>query len=502
MRNTVTRRELLLAGAAGATGLLNGLLPSSRAQAAIARAKPNIIFILADDLGVADVSCYGAPEIKTPAIDEIAREGARFTQAYANSAVCTASRTALITGRYQYRLRVGLEEPLALSKSVGLPAEQPTLPSILKKAGYQTWLIGKWHLGELPNFGPLKSGYDHFYGFRGGTLDYFSHKFGAESDFWEDAGPIEQHGYLTDLLGQRAVQVIQAHAGNPAPLFMSLHFNAPHWPWQGPGDEAASKRTDGKMAGPEGGTLQTYNLMVEALDRQIGLVLEALAQSGQADDTMVVFTSDNGGERFSNTWPFTGKKSELLEGGLRIPAAIRWPGHIPGGLVSTQTMMLMDWLPTLTAAAGTGPDAGSPTDGMNLLPVLTQGAPVHSRKLFWRYKANAQRAMRDGDYKVLKIAGNTFLFNVVDDPLERANLRSRFPEIYQRMTAEWTAWNKTMLPESPDSMTYNNTGAEWADHINTATVDPKAVDDGLIWPTQPEPSFGPPGLGAGPPGDQ
>ncbi len=202
--------------------------------------KPNILFILADDLGYADLSCYGRRDLRTPNIDRIAAEGMRFTQAYANSAVCTASRVALITGRYQYRLTVGLEEPLPSreTRKVGLPPAHAALPSILKKAGYQSTLIGKWHLGRLPDFGPLQSGYDHFYGFRGGALDYFTHKYGPPAsdteDLWDDDAKIHQMGYLTDLLGSRAVDVVDAYAKLGRPFLVSLHFNAPHWPWEAP----------------------------------------------------------------------------------------------------------------------------------------------------------------------------------------------------------------------------------------------------------------------------
>ena len=170
----------------------------------------------------------------------------RFMQAYANSAVCSATRTALITGRYQYRLPVGLEEPIAGDRNVGLPPEHPTLPSLLKKAGYGTTLIGKWHLGRLPDYGPLKSGYDHFWGFRGGGLDYFTHKSGIAStdtdDLWDGDAKIHQVGYLTDLLGDRAVAAIGDYAKAKRPFLLSLHFNAPHWPWEGPDDEAESQR--------------------------------------------------------------------------------------------------------------------------------------------------------------------------------------------------------------------------------------------------------------------
>jgi arylsulfatase A-like enzyme len=470
-RQSISRRDLLRA----ATGMIV-LTASGDLTAQRASKPPNIVFILADDLGYADVACYGRPDLRTPHIDDIAAKGVRFLQAYANSAVCTATRVALITGRYQYRLRVGLEEPLAGNPDVGLPPEHPTLPSLLKKAGYGTTLIGKWHLGVLPKFGPLESGYDHFYGFRGGAVDYFRHTAnGSSEDLWDDDVLIHQVGYLTDLLGSRSVEVINAYAKSRQPFLISLHFNAPHWPWEAPGDEAESRRLaqpgSGGIYDLDGGSQKTYQGMIEAMDRQIGRVLEALNMNGLTENTIVIFTSDNGGERFADTWPFTGKKTELLEGGLRVPAVISWPARIPRGRTTEQVAISMDWVPTLLAAAGARPDPAYPTDGMNLLPTLTENAPVVPRKLFWRYKANRQRAVRDGDYKFLKILDNTFLFNVVEDPLERANLKERQKDLYRRLEREWYDWNATMLPEIKESFTVGFSGQELADHFGAKSAD-------------------------------
>ena len=381
--------------------------------------------------------------------------------------MCSATRTALITGRYQYRLRVGLEEPIGNNGTVGLPPSHPTLPSLLKKAGYGTTLLGKWHLGKLPDYGPLQSGYDHFWGFRGGGLDYFTHKSGIAStdtaDLWDDDKKVEEPGYLTDLLGAHAERIITDSAKINRPFFLSLHFNAPHWPWEGPNDEAESRRIR-TLSDFDGGTLATYAQMVTELDNQVGRVLKALDTAGIADNTIVIFTSDNGGERFSDTWPFTGKKLELLEGGLRIPAIVRWPGHVRAGSTTEQVAISMDWLPTLLAAAGTSPDAAYNPDGMNLLPVITGASAPVPRKLFWRFKAASQRAVRDGDMKWLKIEDNTFLFNVKDDPLERANLKDRQPEIYRRLVADYESWNAIMLPEDPQANSSTFTAPNYADH--------------------------------------
>src|ERR1700674_1032321 len=271
----VTRRTLLCNTALGTAALAAGGIgayaqPASRA--------PNIIFILADDLGYADVSCYGRRDFATPNIDRIAARGMRFLQGYANSAVCSASRLALITGRYQYRLRLGLEEPLSGNPEVGLPPEHPTLPSLLKKAGYGTSLIGKWHLGALPKFGPLQSGYDHFFGFRGGAVDYYSPVGTRQKpDLWDEDVEVDKVGYLTELLGARALDAVNSYAKSGQPFLISLHFNAPHWPWEWSGDEAEAKRLAGTaLRDFAGGTQKTYQRMIEAWDAQIGRRPEVL----------------------------------------------------------------------------------------------------------------------------------------------------------------------------------------------------------------------------------
>ena len=459
-----TRRQALATTVAGPLALLAA---SKAARATVP--PPNILFILADDFGYADLSCYGRPDYTTPNIDRLATEGMKFLQAYANSAVCTASRVALITGRYQYRLPIGLEEPLG-ARNVGLPPTHPTIPSLLRKAGYGTTLIGKWHLGRLPDYGPLKSGYDHFWGFRGGALDYFTHKAGGPEtdtdDLWDDDVKIHQTGYLTDLLAAQAVKSIDGYVKQRKPFCISLHFNAPHWPWEGPGDEAESKRPKASLGAFDAGTIKTYARMVGEMDLQVGRILKALDAAGAARNTIVVFTSDNGGERFSDTWPFTGKKTELLEGGLRIPALVRWPGHIKPRSATEQVAMHMDWLPTLTAAAGAQPDPAFPTDGMNLLPMLTGSASPVPRRVYWRYHSNAQQAVRDGDMKYLKINDNTFLFNVVDDPLERANLKDRQPDVYKRLAQDYREWETTMLPIDPASGMHFFRPGQLADHYN------------------------------------
>lgn len=460
-------------------------LPALALAGAVPRAlaarpqQPNIVFILADDLGHADLGVYGQTEIRTPHLDRLAAQGLRFTQAYANSAVCSATRFALITGRYQYRLRGGLEEPIAgASDTIGLPPSHPTLPSLLKQQGYGTALIGKWHLGYLPAFGPLKSGYDSFFGNYGGAIDYFTHKPGVgphvKEDLYEGEVPVQQIGYYTDLLGARAVEHIRVQSADK-PFLLSLHYTAPHWPWEGPGDEAVSRQID-NIFHYDGGDLATYGRMVEALDASIGRVLKALDEKGLAENTIVIFTSDNGGERFSKTWPLTGQKTELLEGGIRVPAIVRWPGRIGAGQVSEQVAISMDWLPTLLAAAGGAPDPAYPSDGQNLLPQLLGQAPVQARTLLWRYKAHAQRAIRSGDWKYLRIAGNEFLFDVVKDQRERANLAQRYPAVFRQLKTQWETWNQQMLPITAEVRTHGVSGQIQADRYGIKAVGGK-IDD-------------------------
>jgi arylsulfatase A-like enzyme len=458
------RRRIL--GGLSALSLSSYTGLSSALAADAGQARPNIIFILADDLGWGDLSIYGQTDFTTPNLDQLAKQGVRLTQAYANSAVCSATRFGLITGRYQYRLRGGLEEPIAgASDTIGLPPTHPTLPSLLKKAGYTTALFGKWHLGSLPKFGPLKSGYDEFFGNYGGAIDYFTHKPGVgpnvPEDLREGEVPVHKAGYYTDLLADRAVDYLNQREATK-PFFLSLHFTAPHWPWEGPGDEATSREI-GNIFHYDGGNLATYAKMVTALDAAIGRLLKTLQGRGLDKNTIVVFTSDNGGERFSRTWPFTGQKTELLEGGIRVPAIVRWPARIQPGQTSEQVAISMDWLPTLLAAAGTAPDPAYPPDGTNLLPVLLGASAPQPRTLFWRYKANAQRAVRSGNWKYLQIAGNEFLFDVVADQHERANLSTRQPQVFAQLKQQWSDWNATMLPITPDVKTHAVDGKVQAD---------------------------------------
>jgi len=438
-------RRTVLAGVAGLA--LAGAAPSTL-HGQVRSRRPNILFIMADDLGYADLSCYGRRDYKTPEIDSLAADGLLVTQGYANSAVCSPTRVALITGRYHQRLPVGLPEPIEGTEvGIGLPPDQSTLPGVLKAAGYRTSLVGKWHMGWPPEHGPLQSGYDSFFGIAPGAADYFTHTYGQpRANVLYDGGDrVERKGYLTDLLVDRAIAEIRESVRRDQPFMLSLHFTAPHWPWQGPGD-AATSATITRLWHEDGGSLEKYAEMMASLDGAVGRVLQELDRRGLAKDTIVVFTSDNGGERFSDTWPLRGAKGELLEGGIRVPVLVRWPRRIRRGARSEQVVASMDWLPTFAAAAGVPTDPAAPPDGANLLDVMTGTAPARPRKLHWRFRTGDQAATRDGDWKYLRVRDQEFLFDLRRDPRERANLKQRESGTFERLRAEYAAWNAMMLP--------------------------------------------------------
>jgi len=415
-------------------------------------ARPNILFIVVDDCGYADLSCCGQTDYQTPVLDRLAVEGIRFTQAYANSALCTNTRVALITGRYQYRLPLGLVEPLRWTDrerpDMGIPPGHPTLPGLMRGAGYRTALIGKWHLGYLPRYSPLKSGYEEFFGIMGGFTGYYTHLGdGGEHDLYEGETPVEQHGYVTDLLSDRATVWLEAASAGSQPYFLSLHYNAPHWPWSAPSVEAAARERElVRTEITEGGSVRIYGEMMRVLDAGIGRVLDAVRRAPPGRDTLVIFTSDNGGERFSKIWPFVGRKFDLLEGGLRVPQICWWPGRIAPGRVTGQVCITMDLTATCLAAAGITAAPSHPLEGIDLLPVLIGLSPEFERTLYWRMGNRQQRAVRRGGWKYLKMAEREFLFDLDYDSRERGDLSAKQPALLAELRGLWEAWNRDMLP--------------------------------------------------------
>ncbi|MEV6348728.1 sulfatase-like hydrolase/transferase [Actinoplanes sp. NPDC051851] len=457
-----TRRGVFgaLAGAAAATALPAEAQASERDFAAATDRKPgkrpNILFILADDLGWADLSSYGSPEISTPNLDRLAKGGVRFTQAYSAGAVCSPTRIALYTGRYPGRIPGGLPEPIAAANETdGLPEGHPTLASLLKERGYATALLGKWHNGFLPYFSPLRVGWDEFFGNYSGGLDYYSkYAHTGQYDLYEGETPVEDPRYYTDVIAERAEAFVRRE--HDGPWLLNLNFTSPHWPWEAPGDRAVSEEITAKVrAGNpsalfhnDGGSLDTFRKMVENLDARIGQVLTALRQTGQEEDTLVVFASDNGGERWSHLWPLTGAKASLNEGGIRVPTIVRWPARIRSGQVSHVPVVTHDWTATLLEIAGAAPDPDYPLDGASFAGYLLSGAVAPSRDIFWRTKAS--RALRRGKWKYLhdNTSGADLLYDVEADPREQANLAAKNPALVAELRARWEEINAPQVQYS------------------------------------------------------
>ncbi|MFE3046113.1 sulfatase-like hydrolase/transferase [Streptomyces albidoflavus] len=407
--------------------------------------RPNILFILGDDLGWADLSSYGSPHIRTPHLDRLARQGVRFTDAYAGSATCSPTRFSLYTGRYPGRTPGGLAEPIA-DRSVGLEPSHPTLASLLRDAGYATALIGKWHCGYLPDHSPTRSGWDEFFGNFGGALEYYSKLgLGGEYDLYEGDATYQDLRYYTRVLTERAAEYVSRD--HREPWLLNLNFTTPHWPWIADGDEEESaeivrriKAGDrGALWHQDGGSLDKYREMVEDLDRSVGQVLRALERSGQEENTLVFFASDNGGERFSYNWPLDGNKGSLKEGGIRVPSVLRWPARIDPRQVSDVPVYSPDWTATLLDIGGARPDPAYPLDGTSLAGYLLRGERPEERDLFWRVRG--ERALRRGDWKYHRSQdGTDHLYDLSRDQREQADRATTEPA---RLTSLRTSWERT-----------------------------------------------------------
>ncbi|HUQ82937.1 MAG TPA: sulfatase-like hydrolase/transferase [Gemmatimonadaceae bacterium] len=433
---SIDRRTFLLQSAATAAVAVMG-----PAWAAQPRRRPNVLYIMSDDLGYGDLGITGRTDYATPVLDALAREGVRLTQAYAAAPVCTPTRVALNTGRYPARTHAGLFEPLTKTPDGLLPSPK-TVARLLKDSGYETGLIGKWHLGLLPQFHPLRHGYDDFYGFLGAAADYSSHidTETLTSQFQDGDKPVKTEGYLTDLFTDRAVQF--AGRKRSKPFFLNLEYNAPHWPWQAPGDPPYPD----SLRWAKGGSPETYARMVQRMDEGVGKVLAALRTAGLERDTLVIFTSDNGGERFSKMGGFSHGKMTLYEGGVRIPAFARWPGVIAPNTTTDQVAITMDWTATFLALAGARPEASAPMDGIDLLPAMRGSAPV-ARDLYWRIsQRRKEKAMRSGDWKYLVTDEGEHLFDLQKDRGETSNLAASRGDVLTGLRTKYAAWEKQVLP--------------------------------------------------------
>jgi arylsulfatase A len=426
--------------ARGAIAVLGVVLAASVAPAqAPAATRPAIVLVVMDDLGYGDIGSYGVPDARTPNIDRLAREGVKLTQFYANAANCSPTRTGFVTGRYQQRY--GIEWPLGSmpgDSARGLPPSETSLPRLLKSAGYATGLVGKWHLGWDPAFHPNRHGFDEFWGFLGGYLDYYSNlgEF-ARHDLYHNAQVVHDTTYLTDAITAHATGFIEAHRGEP--FFLEVAYNATHWPFQGPGLAASERARPDRV---RDGTRADYVAMLERADRGVGEVLAALDRLGLARTTLVIFTSDNGGEWLSRNAPLFHRKSTLWEGGIRVPALVRWPARLPAGIVSAQVGITMDLTATIVAAAGATPPATYRPEGIDLLPLLA-GRRTVERTLYWRIGgARNQRAVRQGRWKYLRDQAHELLFDVEADAEERNDLAYRHAEMlpaFRTLLAAWEA---------------------------------------------------------------
>lgn len=457
MAQSISRRRFL----AWSGGLLAGTMGLAGCQTPQGTKGhgPNIVLIMADDLGYGDVGCYGCPDTRTPNIDRIASEGVRFTTFYSNGPECSPTRTALLTGRYQHRVG-GLEcaigtgnvgrydDALRLREThdLGLPVSETSIARMLKSAGYATGVCGKWHLGYEPKFFPSQHGFDYWFGPVGGATDYFHHcESTGEPALYLNGEVVDREGYLTDLITEESVGFIRKNARRP--FFLYVSYTAPHTPYLGPNDQRPVLVPE---ADYNKGSRETYVAMVQRMDQGIGVILNALRDNGLAGNTLVIFMSDNGAANVGRNAPFSGSKGNVFEGGIRVPCAAQWPGVLPQGIISDQACMTMDFSQSIIRAAGA--QAPRAFDGVDVLKLVEAGGPVLPRTLFWRARRGpwTRKAVRDGDVKyiVLDNAGKVqeHLFDLKADPQEKNNLLAGQSETAQRLKRLLKEWEGQVRP--------------------------------------------------------
>lgn len=440
--------------------------------AAAESAPPDIVLIVADDMGYGDLSCYGSTKNRTPNIDRLAGQGVQFMQFYSNGPECTPTRTALMTGRYQQRAG-GLECALGVGNAgryddairlaaageLGLPPEMNALTHAAKQAGYRAYAIGKWHLGYEEHLRPLKHGFDYAIGPLGGGVDYFHHTEpaglflgtalpGAHVMCRNDK-PYHAKGYMTTIITSEAVARIKEDAGK-RPYLLYVPYTAPHTPLQGPGDYR-----DEKMTGPEWnkGTPEKYAELVEALDAGVGEILSAVERAGTADNTLVIFFSDNGPTATGSAGPLSGTKGGLMEGGIRVPCIIRWPGEIDSGSVSQQMSISMDLTASITRVAGVSPPSNRPFDGLDIVQRVQDKLPLKPRTLFWRAKRGERTrwAVRDDSWKYRREKDGESvteqLVRLDADTAEKVDLVKTHPDQADRLKQLLVDWELDVTAE-------------------------------------------------------
>ncbi|MGG4046934.1 sulfatase family protein [Paenibacillus favisporus] len=428
--------------------------------------RPNVIVIYCDDLGYGDLGCYGSDAIRTPHLDALAQDGARFTNWYSNSPVCSPSRAALLTGKYP--AKTGVSHILGGKRGTGgLKADAKTLAQRLKEHGYQTALFGKWHLGSAEDTKPNAKGFDEYFGFQAGCVDYYSHIFywGMPSvnpvhDLWSNGEEVWRDGeYLTHLITDKSVEFIEASRAADKPFFLYAAYNAPHYPMHAP--EKYMKRYSHLPR-----DRQLMAAMISAVDDGVGDIVAALKRVGAYENTIIFFSSDNGPSSESRNYLdgtedvyyggsagiFRGHKGSLFEGGIREPAILVYPSIIAPGQTKDDVGMMADIVPTVLDLAGLPVPAAEEIDGSSIVPMLTQGAGTPHQQVFWEY--GSQLAVRDGKWKLV-LGGkldfdrtqpdDVHLSDLEADPGERVNLKDEFPEIAQRLEKDVRQWYATLL---------------------------------------------------------
>lgn len=420
-----------------------GLLEPIRRITSGDRRPPNIVLILADDLGYGDTGVYGSKSIPTPHIDTLSDGGTRFTNAYVTAASCSPSRAGLMSGRYQQRF--GFEFNTAGGAIThrlhrGLDPAAPILADVMKQAGYVTGMFGKWHLGTQPQFHPLSRGFDEFYGFLAGAHSFFPAK--REEPFYgtimRGNSPLIEPEYLTDAIARETVKFIDAH--HDQPFFAYVPFNAVHTPIE------ATKKYQDRFPGVAGATRRDYYAMTSALDDAVGAIVACIDKHQLSDNTLVIFLNDNGGPiytRVQSNGPLRLGKLFLFEGGVRVPMIIRWPGQVAAGRVYDEMTSSLDVFPTVCAAAGIELPAGIELDGVDLLPFLRgKDSGVPHEALYWSNGPNI--AVRKGNWKLVKSYESAWLFDLSQDLGETSNLAKSRPEIVEQLERAHQAWRAEM----------------------------------------------------------
>lgn len=408
--------------------------------------QPNIILIMTDDLGYGDIGCFGNTEILTPSLDKLASEGLKFTDFHSNGSVCSPTRAALLTGRYQQRSGVeGVIFAMGDTRQTGLAIEELTFADYLKSVGYKTGIVGKWHLGYRIDFNPIYQGFDYFRGYVSGNVDYHSHIDGAGfPDWWHNLEKIEEEGYVTDLITDYSIEFIEKNKDQPFCLYVA--HEVPHYPFQGRKDKA--DRFPGKTFKKQHGSRKdkkgAYKEMIEVMDEGIGKIMLKLEELKLKDNTIVIFCSDNGGlGEVADNGDLRGSKGSLWEGGHRVPAIAYWPGYIRAGSITNETVLSMDFFPTFVNLTNEKSDQKFNFDGVDITRLLIEEQSLPDRSVFWKYRN--QKVVRHDEWKLLVENDTSYLYNLADDLSEEIDLVTLEGSIASQLKLELEEWEKDVI---------------------------------------------------------